>query len=419
VNAWSDLRSGVPAEGLLPGDLAGILGLVDTITRYAELCADSALRLERIEVEWTGEAAAAFHTKFALEPRRYRDACSAFDQAAQALNEYAIELERCRAEAAICIAWWGRGLALAQAASNKHPGDPVFSPVGADLRHDAAGKLDGLYADIDAAANRAADRLVAAQAAAPEARHWWDRLALSAYQSTLAGGYRTQQALSVGTGRGISDLLLSSTSGRTYLAQAVDYQLDGWERQHGLNPHGGVHEIGRYSTALIPIPGAAAVTAEAVLERLAQRLSARGLSDATVAAIAKATVEDSPWSLPPLKRGYAIEALRGGNLNYGFPTFDRLIDRVATSIKSVDLAAPTYQSTSRLEYVLNGYVNKVADFGVRQHGDTAIDGRLLAGRELEICVPPGTATAEQIAVLDRVVRYGELHNVTVTVLEVP
>ncbi len=68
------------------------------------------------------------------------------------------------------------------------------------------------------------------------------------------------------------------------------------------------------------------------------------------------------WEKSVHDRGLEIEQRLGGNLPDGFPTVDKWSNGTATSIKSVDLKAPTYQDSSSLQRVLNGYVDKVADF---------------------------------------------------------
>ncbi|MGR3313278.1 hypothetical protein [Roseovarius indicus] len=62
-----------------------------------------------------------------------------------------------------------------------------------------------------------------------------------------------------------------------------------------------------------------------------------------------------------------------------FPVIDKFENGLATSIKSIDLDAATYQSGATLTGTLNGYVDKVAGFqgktwaGVRIRGQD-IDG---------------------------------------------
>ncbi|SBT46045.1 pre-peptidase C-terminal domain-containing protein [Micromonospora narathiwatensis] len=127
----------------------------------------------------------------------------------------------------------------------------------------------------------------------------------------------------------------------------------------------------------------------------------------------------SVWKLNQFERGLAIEAKLGGNLPRSFPTIDRFANGTATSIKSVDLTAKTYQSASQLSSRLTGYVDKAAGFAknnaVTWDGVTIRPGQV-AARELEIAIPRGTATAAQQNVLNQIVQYGASKGVTVRVI---
>jgi hypothetical protein len=89
---------------------------------------------------------------------------------------------------------------------------------------------------------------------------------------------------------------------------------------------------------------------------------------------------DSVWSQGWAARGLSIEKKLGGNLPASFPTIDRFENGVATSIKSVDLSASTYQSTSRLTSTLTGYVNKVAGFDGAAFNGTRITAGQITSR---------------------------------------
>lgn len=54
----------------------------------------------------------------------------------------------------------------------------------------------------------------------------------------------------------------------------------------------------------------------------------------------------SVWAKDWSTRGMEIDAKLGGNLPPFFPTIDKFENGVVTSIKSVDLTAPTYQNAS-------------------------------------------------------------------------
>ncbi len=127
----------------------------------------------------------------------------------------------------------------------------------------------------------------------------------------------------------------------------------------------------------------------------------------------------SVWLLPPSARGFQIEADLGGDLPPGFPTIDKFDNGVATSIKSVDLAAPTYQNPSALLSRLRGYVNKVAAFTGDARGPVRILPDQVRERVLEVAIPQGSATPAQQAALDAAEQYARSRGVTVKVVEVP
>ena len=96
----------------------------------------------------------------------------------------------------------------------------------------------------------------------------------------------------------------------------------------------------------------------------------------------------------------------GHNLPPFFPTFDKWDKAagIATSIKSIDLAAKTYQNVGALRSVHKGYVNKVAKFTYGSVGKTEIVGSQLTQRILQVAIPEG-ATAEQIAIFKEMAEY--------------
>ncbi|MFI9639121.1 RHS repeat-associated core domain-containing protein [Micromonospora sp. NPDC051925] len=127
----------------------------------------------------------------------------------------------------------------------------------------------------------------------------------------------------------------------------------------------------------------------------------------------------SVWKLNQFERGLAIEAKLGGNLPRSFPTIDRFANGTATSIKSVDLTAKSYQSAGQLTSRLQGYVDKAAGFAksnpVKWDGVTIRPGQV-AARELEIAVPRGAATSAQQNALNQIVQYGAQKGVTVRII---
>lgn len=194
--------------------------------------------------------------------------------------------------------------------------------------------------------------------------------------------------------------------------------------------------IGRIIQALIELAGVVARTVANVVtdvaqtaERLKVILGAR-LSKAVTELVARlpgatgdaadaAFNQISAWSLKWSQRGLEIETQLGGNLPRSFPTIDKWENGVATSIKSVDLSAPTYQNTGALASKLRGYVDKMAGFNGASFDGVAIRARQIQARALEVAVPPGVATPAQDAVLNQLTQYAASKGVQLTVVEVP
>ncbi|WP_312171057.1 hypothetical protein [Microbacterium sp.] len=127
-------------------------------------------------------------------------------------------------------------------------------------------------------------------------------------------------------------------------------------------------------------------------------------------------LSNSAWPLPPSPRGFAIETRLGGNLPPGFPTIDKFDWQhgIATSIKTVDLAAKSYQNASRLKSLLKRYVDKMAAFTRGERSGSVITEEMVTDRTLHLAASR-SATADQQAVLDDIVVYGNEVGVSVIV----
>lgn len=122
------------------------------------------------------------------------------------------------------------------------------------------------------------------------------------------------------------------------------------------------------------------------------------------------------WELPAVQRGVEIEALRAGanRLPYGFPVVDVYNGATATSIKTIDLTLSSYQS-SKLFYRCKNYVDKLINFQGAQRSGVIVPNA--AKKELEIVIPKGSATETQWKMLDNVIDYGKLNNISVRIIE--
>jgi hypothetical protein len=123
------------------------------------------------------------------------------------------------------------------------------------------------------------------------------------------------------------------------------------------------------------------------------------------------------WQLGWAARGRYFEEQLGGNLPAGFRTIDRFVDGVATSIKSIDLNAATYQDAARLTYRLNDYIDRVATYNGGALGDTEVVSSAISGRTLSLAIPKGSMTAVQRATIEAARARAEAFDVDFIVTE--
>lgn len=117
--------------------------------------------------------------------------------------------------------------------------------------------------------------------------------------------------------------------------------------------------------------------------------AAAGETAATVTAAIKSPAE--AWKAGWAARGRYFDQLLGANLHPNFPVIDKFAAGVATSIKSIDLTAATYQSAARLTSRLNKYVDDLEEFdGAEFAGDQV---KSIVGRTLSLAIPRGSTTA--------------------------
>jgi len=121
-----------------------------------------------------------------------------------------------------------------------------------------------------------------------------------------------------------------------------------------------------------------------------------------MAAIPGERLIGSVWKLGNFARGIAIETALGKNLAAGFPVIDKFLNGTATSIKSIDLTAKTYQDTAKLAGTLDKYVDKVANFNGARYGTDVVKGSEITARELQVAIPKGSMSAAQQKVFDAV-----------------
>lgn len=111
-----------------------------------------------------------------------------------------------------------------------------------------------------------------------------------------------------------------------------------------------------------------------------------------------------------------IENAIGRNLAGNFPTIDRWANGIATSIKSLNLGAATYQNLATLTRTVRGYIDSAARFDGAKWAGVTISQSSIVGRALELAIPAGAASQAQLAALQALVGYGQGVGVTVTII---
>jgi hypothetical protein len=121
------------------------------------------------------------------------------------------------------------------------------------------------------------------------------------------------------------------------------------------------------------------------------------------------------WLLNDLLRGRIAEVVHGRTLPFSFPTIDKFVNGIATSIKSVNLNAPYYRDAKALYYTLQNQINRVVDFIGARHAGVTIEERQIMGRALDVLVPHNGSVAQKSAI-KRAIEYGAQRGVTVNII---
>jgi hypothetical protein len=136
----------------------------------------------------------------------------------------------------------------------------------------------------------------------------------------------------------------------------------------------------------------------------------------TGAAAAEAAAEN-PWKMGCAKRGDYLHEKLGGNLPRTFKTLDNFENGAATSIKSIDLNAATYQDGARLTYRLNDYINKLANYEDHALDEITVRVQGITSRTLSMVIPRGSMTSVQRAAFDAAKSRAEKLGIKITITE--
>ena len=128
----------------------------------------------------------------------------------------------------------------------------------------------------------------------------------------------------------------------------------------------------------------------------------------------------SVWSLGPGPRGFAIESQLGGNLPAGFRVIDRFDGGVATSIKSIDPNAASYQNLQALGRRLNRSVDRLAGWTgqTTPYGGVVIQPGQVTAKTLQVAVPPRSISGAQQAVFNAAAQRAQSSSINLIVTPV-
>lgn len=126
----------------------------------------------------------------------------------------------------------------------------------------------------------------------------------------------------------------------------------------------------------------------------------------------------SVWASGAIERGRAIEKMLGAASDWAsnFPVIDKVVGGVATSIKSLDLTAKSYQKGNSVLNTLKGYINKLDKFEGATWGGTTIEkGTDYTSKALELAVQTGKGSESQWNQINEAVQYALDKNINVTI----
>jgi hypothetical protein len=131
----------------------------------------------------------------------------------------------------------------------------------------------------------------------------------------------------------------------------------------------------------------------------------------------------SIWKLDPFRRGVAAENAvgRSPSLSQNFPTIDRFQNGVATSIKSIDLNAASYQDIQALNRTVTGYINQMANYQGQSSAwaGVRIYSSQITARAVELVIPATGGTSAQLAALQQLKQYAQSLNVILNIIPLP
>lgn len=170
-----------------------------------------------------------------------------------------------------------------------------------------------------------------------------------------------------------------------------------------VDPDGRVVPLVLYGAAAAGGAFLASPAGQRALVMGSQFLSRYGSRVGPVLAQSSQYISNAAFQLGPVVRGRVIETLRGAPEAFrNVRGIDNFANGVATSIKSLDIFAKSYQNLNSLASTLSGYVQQLANYSGGQIPGRIIQRGDIARKVLEVVLPKGNLTAAQQQVLLRV-----------------
>ena len=221
----------------------------------------------------------------------------------------------------------------------------------------------------------------------------------------------------------IKDMLDSLIENRSEVPAAVRQKAKEYlEKANDISKNGTAYEQGKLAgeiiTTVIPVGGGAkaGISGAKVLKNLSRFETFAKMTTRT-SKIANRTISigDNVWKKGPAKRGEIIDDALGNNLGRNFPVIDKLENGVITSIKSIDLSLPSYQTAKGIYNKLRRDVDNLDDFTWKQWGGKKVDMKDYSSKKLEIAVQDMKITAEQRSGIEMVKAYAKEKGIEVII----
>ena len=138
-------------------------------------------------------------------------------------------------------------------------------------------------------------------------------------------------------------------------------------------------------------------------------ISTSKIADRTV------TIGGDVWKKGSVARGNTIDNALGNNLGHNFPVIDKLENGVITSIKSIDLTLPSYQTAKGIYSKLRRDVDELDDFKTKTWAKIEVTPERYSSKALEIVIPDMKITMEQQKGIEMVKEYAKDRGIETTV----